>query len=64
MKVGLIHDESKRYDGYNWHDEYASYLGQKDISYDILNFNYESCKLTLLIPIMNFFMASMACSLG
>ena len=50
MKVGLVLDESEKYDGYNWHDVYAEEfkrLGDEVIFLDFKKRNWlEQIKLT------------------
>ena len=39
MKIGLVKDFSRQFDGYNWHEEYASYCRNLQIDIDFLDFS-------------------------
>src|SRR3989344_8907707 len=39
MKVGLVLDESEKYDGYNWHDVYAEEF--KKLRYEVIFLDFK-----------------------
>jgi len=39
MKLALIKDQSEKYDGYNWHEDYAKYCCSLNLDYSFIDFS-------------------------
>ena len=47
MLIGLVEDESARYDGYNWHDEYSQHFKELGDEVELLDFKKANWQNTI-----------------